>query len=350
MSEGNLATLDSDDDASKVSSPAPAVKTCGLTEIERDKEPSRIRLREPKSADSKTYEKKQEECLQRISMANIHLLLNRLDAARDVLDRSLMVADEWLARDSDTTLEILRKLASVEFQLGSNKRALELGERLFSSLQLQVGDEHIATIEALALVASVNQNLRKFGWAELQYKKVLLVSERTYGSKSAETALLLRMMASLYFDKQDYKQAELLLKRVVSVRKELRIAADAETAKVFEQLGAVYCAVCRYKESEQYLKKALRLYKTCKGAESLELAHTRCELAKVFCATQRLQKAAVSLKAGLKIQATKLGYKDKAVKGTLAKLSGVYHAQGKFARSTELSELVMEAGMRADGS
>ncbi|MBX9772597.1 MAG: hypothetical protein K2X29_14565, partial [Candidatus Obscuribacterales bacterium] len=50
---------------------------------------------------------KKAECERLINFANLNNLLNRKTVARSLLQYALMVADEWLWRESDTTLEIL---------------------------------------------------------------------------------------------------------------------------------------------------------------------------------------------------------------------------------------------------
>lgn len=348
MSEGRFATLESDDDACGVSKSKPAKKQCGMIDSGCRQDSVQIRISEAELRDDTLYPAKEMECSQLVSVANIQSILNQLDAARENFSHALMVADEWLPRDGDITIEILRKLTGVELLLGNNKHAKNLAERFLKVVEGRFGDAS-ETADALELVAQANQCLRWFGWADLYYQKALVIRQ-AHGGKDLQTATLLRKIGSLCFDKQEYKQAEVQLQKAHCLRAEIGLTADAETARIFQQLGAVCCAMCRYKESEKYLNKALRLYRKCKGADSVEVAYTRCELAKVFWATQRLDKAAKWLKAALRIQEAKLGLKDRTVKGTVAKLSGVYYAQGKLEKSAELSKLVMETGLRADGS
>lgn len=349
MPESRFATLESDDDACGLRKSKPAKNQCGLIESESRQKNVQIRISEPDLKNNTTYPEREMECSQLVNVASIQLILNQLDAARENLSHALMVADEWLPRDGDITVDILRKLAGVELQLGGNKRAKDLADRFVKVVQGRYGDS-AETADALELVAYANQRLRWFGWADIYYQKAMVIRKSVHGGKDLQTATLLRKMGSLCFDKQEYKQAELHLKKAHSIRVAIGLTADAETARIFQQLGAVCCAVRRYKESEKHLKKSLRLYRKCKGADSLEVADTRCELAKVFWATQKLDKAVRCLKAALTVQEAKLGDKDRMVKSTLAKLSGVYYGQGNLAKSGELSKLVMETGMRADGS
>lgn len=344
MSERST-TLDNDDDTCRITSLTERVerhgKAISQTKLERSES-------EVKSA--KADPEREKACSELVSLASIQSLLNQPEAAREVLDRALLVADEWLPRDGNITLEILRKLGGVELKLGHKKRAKDLAERLLASTLEKGGDAKLEIAEALELVAFAYHSLRRFGWADVHYRKALMMRQAINNGEDIGMARLLWKLGSLCFDRQDYKQAEELLRKTLGLRETIGLAADAETAKIFQELGATFCATCRYKESEKHLNKALKLFRKCKGIASLDEASVRCDLGNLFSATHRLQKAATSLSAALKIQSAKLGYSDKSVKATLAKLSGVYHAQGKFDKSAELSKLVMETGLRADGS
>lgn len=346
MPDGKFATLDNDDDACRVTNLSERIDRPHGTVSSKVK----LERSEEKHNDAKPHPEVENGCSQLLSLANIQLLVSQPDAAKRVLDRALALADEWLVRDGDTTLEILKKLAELELQIGHKGRAKELAERLLASTQNRKGDASLETAEALELVASVHRASRRFGWADVHYRKALMIRENFHKGNDAGLANLVSKLGSLCYEMQDHKQAALLLRKALGLRSALGVATDAETAKIFQGLGDVCYATCQYKDSEKYLRKALKLFRKLMGVDSLEEASVRCDLSNVFSATHQFEKAEVLLKAALKVQSARLGYKDKSVKATLTKLSGVYHAQGKFDKSIELSTLVMETGMRADGS
>ena len=282
-----------------------------------------------------------EQCQHLNLIAVIHIADNELAEARDLLDRALLIADEWLEQHEPATMVILRNLARVEFKLGAKHRSRSIAERLLACQQAIFGGVHVEVAETLELLATINQCSRNFGWSEMQYKKALWVRENLHGTEHQEIARLVRKLASLHSDKHDHTRAKTLLTRVLAIRKAIGSVQDEELGSVFQQLAYVHYGEGNYGKSENYYKRALRLRKKFSGKYSLDVADTHSALGKVYCATKQFSKAESSLKLALQSQMALLGQYDKETGATLSKLSGVYRAQGRFDKANLLSEQAM---------
>lgn len=271
----------------------------------------------------------------------MNLQCGKTAQARDLLDRALLIAEEWLERVDCETMDIMNNLARVHYKLGAKTRAKNIAERLLRSQEAVFGSRHGEVAETLELLATINQAARRFDFSESQYRKALSIKEGLHGSQHEDVARLLRKLASLHYDKHDHTLAKPLLKKSLAIRKTTSNLQDEELACIFQQLADVYYAECNYIPAELYFKKALNLRKKLLGEHSLEVADTLCGLGKLECVTKKFTQAESHLNLALEIQIDMLGPYNKEVAATLAKLSGVYMAQGRFSEANLMNEQAM---------
>lgn len=263
-------------------------------------------------------------------LAELYISVNKMPQAVPLLDKAHVISQEWLERNDETSMQIMRNLAHVLFKLNKLTQAKPIGEKLLLAQETTYGARHPDLVETHELLADLKRSQRQFSSAESHYKRALSIDESVSGAQSESVARLMRKYAGLHCDKQDHTLAKPLLKKALAIRKALKKPQDEEYANAYLQLADVYYVECNYEPSELYFKKAISIRKKLMGAHTLEYADALCGVGKLYCAMKRFREAENNFNNALQIQIDLLGPYNKEVAATLNKLAGVYMSQGRF--------------------
>ena len=263
-------------------------------------------------------------------LAELYISVNKVAQSVPLLDKAHVISQEWLERQDETSVQIMRNFAHVLYKLNKLSQAKTIGEKLLQAQETAYGARHPMLVETHELLGDVKRAQRQFASAENHFKRALSIDETSSGAQSESLARLMRKYAGLHCDKQDHTLAKPLLKKALAIRKALRKPQDEEYANAYLQLAEVYYVECNYGPAELYYKKAVAIRKKIIGAHTLEYADSLCGIGKLYAAMKRFREAENNLNNALQIQIDLLGPYNKEVAATLNKLAGVYMSQGRF--------------------
>jgi TonB family protein len=128
------------------------------------------------------------------------------------------------------------------YREGKFKEALPLAKRVLEITQKTFGAEHQSTLAAITNLAEMHFALKEYKEAEPLYQRSLIIAEKAFGTDHRELLKYLGRLALLRYLRKDYVESEALYQRVVAINEKVFGAKSIEVAQPLEWLALFYVA------------------------------------------------------------------------------------------------------------
>jgi ankyrin repeat protein/tetratricopeptide (TPR) repeat protein len=180
-----------------------------------------------------------------------------------------------------------------------------------------------------------------------QIEAALRLAE-AFGPNDRRLDRTLSFLARLYHDQGRYGNAEVLYKRVLAIEEKTLESDHPGLSTTLNALAENYYAQGRYAEAEPLFQRALAIREEVMNPENESLARTLSNLALVYAAQGKFAKAEPLFQRALAItKKKKRSLRNPTLAQTLNNLALLYAAQGKYAEAEPLFQraLVMREGV-----
>lgn len=233
------------------------------------------------------------------TLGGIHLKLGNVEAARQVLNRSVELWREHHAGDPGGLAVALNNLGALDLKQGAYGSA----ESLFrQALALQDGtgaakpEELVVTLNNLATVRLYRGELTE---AEALYRRGLAIRRGEHGPDDPRVSYSLRSLGAVLYNRGDLAAAEPLLREALRIRLAAYGPEHSDLASVLDLLGNVRYARGDLDEAGRLYDGSLVLRRKRLGGEHVDLARSERNLAELRLAQGDLAMARALLESAL---------------------------------------------------
>ncbi|KAE8662450.1 bidirectional sugar transporter SWEET7-like [Hibiscus syriacus] len=253
-------------------------------------------------------------------VAAIYSSLGRFEEAVPVLERSIEVTDDALARFSGCM-----QLGDTYSMMGRLDRSIHCYE---SGLRIQIealGDSDPRFAETCRYLAEAHVQSMQLDEAEKLCKKTLEIHKEHSAPASLEEAADRRLMALVCEAKGDYDSA--LEHLVLASMSMIANGQENEVAAIDVSIGNIYLSICRYDEAIFAYQKALTVFKSTKGESHPSVASVFVRLADLYYKTGKLRESKSYCENALRIYAKPVpGTTSEEIASGLTEVSAIYES------------------------
>ncbi len=193
--------------------------------------------------------------------------------------------------------------------------------------------EQICFIDILAYLLKY---MGKYKKAELLYRKICRIKERTIGYEHPNTAISYNDLAMVYEYQGKYIKAEEFYKKSLRIRKKMLGEENEYTAISYNNLAMVYKRQGKFKEAEALLEKSLCIFKKVLGEQNLYVDISYNNLAWVYESQKKYKEAEILFEKSLEIKKSIYGEEHPNTAIGYNNMAMVYCMQGEYKNAEEL--------------
>ncbi len=193
--------------------------------------------------------------------------------------------------------------------------------------------EQICFIDILAYLLKYTGQYKK---AELLYRKICRIKERTIGNETPNTAISYNDLAMVYEYQGKYIKAEEFYKKSLRIRKKTLGEENEYTAISYNNLAMVYKRQGKFKEAEALLEKSLCIFKKVLGGQNLYVDISYNNLAWVYESQKKYKEAEILFEKSLEIKKSIYGEEHPNTAIGYNNMAMVYCMQGEYKKAEEL--------------
>ncbi|MBA0704362.1 hypothetical protein Golax_016624 [Gossypium laxum] len=265
-------------------------------------------------------------------LAAIYSSLGRFEEAVPVLERSIDVTDDALAKFSGCM-----QLGDTYSMMGRLDRSIRCYE---SGLRIQIealGDSDPRVAETCRYLAEAHVQAMQLDEAENLCKRTLEIHKEHSAPASLEEAADRRLMALVCEAKGDYESA--LEHLVLSSMSMIANGQENEVAAIDVGIGNIYLSLGRFDEAIFAYQKALTVFKSTKGESHPSVALVFIRLADLYHKTGKLRESKSYCENALRIYAKPVpGTTSEEIASGLTEVSAIYESLDEIEEALRLLE------------
>jgi tetratricopeptide (TPR) repeat protein len=214
--------------------------------------------------------------------------------------------------------------------------AIHLAEPAIASMRERVGADSLEYGGALAWLALLYQDRRRYADAELAYERGLVIFEKALGSDHPHVATLLNNLGELYRAQAKYAEAQSAIERSLTIRQKALGSEHPEVAGTLNNLAELYRIQARYGEAEAAYKRSLTISEKVLGPNHLQVGVTLNNLAELYRIQGRYDEAKPRAERSMAITEQVLGANHPEVGIRLNNMAAIYRDQGRYLEAEPL--------------
>lgn len=262
------------------------------------------------------------------NVALINMLMNKLDTAETLFQKSLQILIETTGDTSATTLKALGNLGQVYFKKGEYFKALEHLEKVIS-VSRKIGITcNDCYLKDLNILCDIYYMLGNFEFAEKLYLETIQFILDHFDEKHPYIHDLKRDLAGLYQTQDNWIKAEELYKQVLDWDKKYLPENHPDYASDLSNIATIYANLNLYKKAELLTREAISMTEIngieCNVCYGTMLSH----LASIYSNAGDYTKADSLYHSALQFNKKKLGMEDQLSINTLFNIGSVYFKAG----------------------
>ncbi|MCU1382754.1 MAG: serine/threonine protein kinase with repeat [Acidobacteria bacterium] len=187
--------------------------------------------------------------------------------ARPHADRAFALRQRLLGDDHVDTLDSLAMLAYLDSVQGDYTSAARRYAAVLDARRRLLGPRHRDTLRAMNQVARIDALDGRTEQAEARYTEALAVEREVLAPDDSATMQAMVNLAGTYLKRGAPKEAEPLLTQALAIRRRTLGAAHPSTVSVMEQLAQVYGQQAQYAQAEPMRREILEVRRHALGAE-----------------------------------------------------------------------------------
>lgn len=212
---------------------------------------------------------------------------------------------------------------------------------------LNLREDDLVTLRSLTLILS---RLTKYAEAELLYRRILAIKEKTFGADSLEVAITLNDLAGGCQEQAKYADAESFYGRSLAIREKAQGSDHLDVALTLSGLAELYRLQGRHAEAEPVFKRCLAIMEKVHGPIHYSLVATLSHLALLYGDQGKFEDAEPLLLRSLAIAEKTIGPDQVATATVLNNIANLYQIQGKLDEAEPFYKRDLAISERALGS
>ena len=232
----------------------------------------------------------------------------------------------YVARTRSRLANLLRKLGFYAESIEEEQQVIEFAETI---------DDQMMLANALRALASVYEEVGRYGEAESAYRRILKISEETSQEGNLYAARL-SSFANFLGGIGRYAEAEHLYREIMRMHQEVLGEEGRTYSMTLNNFANVLSKMGRYNEAEPLFRKAVDIGARTFGREHTLYALNLSNLATLLSATGRFDEAEELYNEAIAINAERHGKEHLGYAAELHNLAELLRATGRYAEATPL--------------
>jgi non-specific serine/threonine protein kinase/serine/threonine-protein kinase len=186
---------------------------------------------------------------------------------RTALDRAAAQIAGKFDQEPLVEASIRQTLGDTYGEIGLYKQGRPHADRAFALRQRLLGDDHVETLDSLALLAYLDNGQADYKSAARRYSAVLDARRRLLGPRHRDTLRAMNQVASIDSAEGRIAQAEARYTEALAIEREVLAPDDGVTLQAMVNLAGTYLKRGAPKEAEPLLTQVLATRRRTLGAE-----------------------------------------------------------------------------------
>jgi len=194
------------------------------------------------------------------SIANLEVILSRLDKAKIHSDNSMSIADDFIYFNRPTETNLINNAAYVNYYIGNYKKSDSLYRKSMDINRHFKAESRLSSIITLNGLGLLQTAKKEYKVADSLFTKALKLHDKLFLSNHPLNAIIHLNYANLKIEQNKIEEAKEMLFKSLNVNKKF-IKEDHDTfADIYVALGDVSKKEKEYNLASDYYKKALEIY------------------------------------------------------------------------------------------
>jgi tetratricopeptide (TPR) repeat protein len=221
-------------------------------------------------------------------------------------------------------------IGTLHYKKGAFKKAENWLEQSRVLSTKSYGSESVQTAPILMNLASLYSDLQQFEKAEHHYASALEIYKKTYGTLHNEYANCLMNIGLMKADKSSYAEAEEAYLASLDIYKKIWGNEHPDVALCVSNLGLLYAETGDFLQAEKFLDQALQIRLTFLDTNHLDIGSSLTNLGTLFLKSGRYEEAEIAFLKAKEISAFKMGEHHHHVFSNELNLGNLYTEIGKY--------------------
>ena len=232
-----------------------------------------------------------ETIVARYDLAVTYRYQDRLEDAERALHSCIKAASGQTNGQHPRILRMTSTLATVKFDKGSWREALEMEEEAYEQMKVVNGEAHPDTLMAASNLANTLSELGEYDKAEELEKRTLESKRTALGPAHPDTLLTKGNLAVLYRRQSRFAKAEALQREVASDRERLLGPSHPDTLTAQSNVATVLYENGRAEEALDSMERVLETRKRVLGPTHSSVVGDMGNIAALYCSMGRMEDA-----------------------------------------------------------
>jgi tetratricopeptide (TPR) repeat protein/CHAT domain-containing protein len=218
----------------------------------------------------------------------------------------------------------LYTLAGLYYEIGDYGKAQHLYKRVISITEDSFGPEHPDIATCLTKLVDLYMQIADYSKAEPLLKRAISIQKKAFGPEHLETSESLNYLALLYKYMGNYTRAEPLYQQALSIGEKVLGPQHPDIATYLNNLAALYDEIGNYGKAESLFQRSLSIKKKAFGPEHPETATGMNNLAALYVKIADFDKAEFLYQRALSIREKAFGPEHIEIASSLNHLAVMY--------------------------
>jgi non-specific serine/threonine protein kinase/serine/threonine-protein kinase len=270
-------------------------------------------------------------------------------SAREVLDRGAERIERELADQPLVRARLMRTIGTAYRDLGLLDSSRPLLEEAHATRQQQLGEDHVATLQAKEALAWLHFRAHEYERARELAEELVETSKRVRGEEHSFTLRAVNLLGVVYLDTQRYDDAEELFASNLAVHRRLHGPDHKAAVTALTNLCMVHTSQQAFDQAEVECREAIDRSKRVYGEDSPQTFFPMWSLAQVHRRLGRIDEAEELHSETLAQRQRVLGEDNPVTAVSMNALASLYLLQGKLDEAEALHRQTLEIRKRVLG-
>jgi hypothetical protein len=268
---------------------------------------------------------------------------------RTLVDRAAASVGKKLAGKPMVEADLRKTLGETYLSLGLLKEAESQMQRSYELNLATRGPAAVQTLEALKGLGGIEFNMDHYAQAKQHDEAVMKVAEKALGPEAPLTLIAMQAVAVDEMMTGEAAKAEPLLKQVLAAQIRKKGYGDASTLDTSDSLAFLYLRTGRYAEARQLLERGLPSYQKVYGPDHPNTEREIFGLARVLYSTGDYAKAEELASTVYKSNLRLMGPTHFKTISAARELARIEEEEGKLAEAESLMKDTLQKDIQTTG-
>jgi eukaryotic-like serine/threonine-protein kinase len=270
--------------------------------------------------------------------ALVHESAGEYAAARELLQRALVIREEGLGPEHPDVAATLGNLARVHRSMGEHADALRLATRSLTVWEVALGPEHPNVATALGELGVIRASAGEYREAIELVERGVAIQERALGPDHPDLSSMLGNLAEQYRHVGAYERSQALHERALAIRERVYGPNHLNLAGALNNLANLHETMGDLARAKRLHERALAIRENALGRDHPDVAESLHNLGNLQLASGDTAEAQASFERAVVIFEKALGPDHPTVAYPVFGLATIALSRGSASTAVELAE------------